>query len=51
MPLDRRAVRCDHFALGNLHALTGEREEFKLAALGALHERADDDGVIRGESE
>ncbi len=49
MPLNRRAMGCDDFALGNVHPPLIQREEFKFTTVRALNQRTDNHGVIRGE--
>ena len=51
MPLQRGAMRREDFPPGDLHALAVQRQHLELAAVRALHEGTDDDGVIRGERE
>ena len=37
MPLKRRSVRGNHFALRDVHPLLIQRQQFKLTTVGALH--------------
>ncbi len=48
MPLERRAMGRDDFALRDVHALLIERQQFELAAVRPLHEGADNDGRRSG---